>query len=545
MRLDPERTRPHARRVAIVAAAIGLALVAAACGSSGGGGGAGAAATLDTSHPHGGDPAQEGTPVAGGTLVVGSYTEARSYDPTVGSNLVASAIYDSLMKMDASGTPQPFLARSMDTPDQGRTWVLTLRPNVRFHDGTPLDADAVIFNVKRQQDKPTALGHLYTTPIASMTAVDPLTVRFDLNRPVGSFPVVFALPFGSGNLGTIASPTAVVKYGADYGRNPVGAGPFRFVEWIPNNKATVVRNDDYWQPGLPHLDGIEFRPLSDTETRYASLVNGDIDLDIAGFHSEVFRASQNKDLRVYFGPGGDGEYLYFNVTRKPFDDPRMREAIIHAIDPTALSATQYQNTMAQAVTAFAAGDQYYSEKAAQEWPAYDPERARQLIADYRASGGDPDFTFSDSNSPGNIQFATFLQAQWMAVGLDVTLKFDDLATLVTTVVQGGQFQMVHWIAGPYENPYPFMFNQFHSGGINNYGRYANPQVDAALDEAAATTDQATRVAAYQRVQELVNADRAVVWLSRAYKAALTNQQVRGVQRYLSSEIFWGSVWMAT
>jgi peptide/nickel transport system substrate-binding protein len=543
MRLTSERTRPRPHRVALVAAAVAVALVAAACGSSASSGGS-ATVTLDASAPNGGDPAQEGTPVDGGTLTVGSYTESRSYDPTVGSNLVASAIYDSLLKTDASGTPQPFLAQSMDTPDQGRTWIMKLRPNVRFHDGTPLDADAVIFNVKRQQDKPTALGHLYTTPIAAMTAVDPLTVRFDLNRPVGSFPVVFALPFGSGNLGTIASPTAVNKWGADYGRHPVGAGPFVFVDWVPNDKATVKRNPDYWQPGLPHLDGIVFRPLSDTETRYASVVNGDVDLDIAGFHTEVYRASQDKNLKVYFGPGGDGEFLYFNVNKAPFDDPRMREAIIRSIDPKALSATQYQNTMNQAVTAFAQGDPNYSEKAAQEWPAYDPEKAKQLIADYKASGGNPNFTFSDANAPNNIQFATFLQAQWAAVGIDVNLKFDDLATLVTTVVQGGQFQMVHWISGPYENPYPFMFNQFHSGGINNYGRYSNPQVDAALEEAAATTDPEVRAGAYQRAQELINGDMAVVWLSRAYKAAITQPQVRGVQRYLSSEIFWGSIWLA-
>lgn len=526
------------------ALALAAALVAAAACGTAGPGIEEVPTALDTSQPFGGDPAAEGTPATGGTLRVGMYTEARSFDPTIGSNLMASAVYDSLLKLDQKGEPQPYLAESMTTPDEGTTWLLALRPGVTFHDGTPLDADAVLFNVARQRDKPTALGNLYTEPIADMRAVDPLTVEFTLKRPTGSFPMSFALPFSSGNLGTIASPAAVQKWGADYGRHPVGAGPFEFVEWIPNNKIVVTRFDGYWQQGRPYLDGIEFRPLPDTETRYASVANGDIDLDIAGFHTEVHRSSQDPGLETYYGPGGDGEFLYFNFTRPPFDDPRMREAAIRAIDPAALSATQYRGAMDGATTAFAEGDPYYSAEAAQAYPSYDPERAKQLIAEYRASGGDPNFTFQDANSPNNVQYATFLQAQWAAVGLDVKLQLDDIATVVTQIVQGGNFQMLHWISGPYENAYPFMYNQFRTGGINNYGDYSNPQVDAALDEAASTTDPARRIAAYQRAQLLLNQDMGVVWLARAAKAAIARPNVKGVSRYLSSELFWGGTWLA-
>jgi peptide/nickel transport system substrate-binding protein len=534
----------RARALHGLAVVLALSLVGTACGEAGGRA-ATAPAGLDASQPFGGDPAAEGNPTSGGTLTVGMYSEARSFDPTVGSNLIASAVYDSLLKMDGKGEPQPYLAKSMTTPDNGRTWLLGLREGVTFHDGTPLDADAVIFNVARQRDKSTALGHLYTEPIDSMTAVDPLTVEFVLKRPTGSFPVAFALPFSSGNLGSIASPTAVQKEGDDYGRNPVGAGPFRFVQWIPNNRIDVTRFDNYWQAGKPYLDGISFRPLPDTETRYASVVNGDIDLDIGGFFTEAQRSSLDQNLETYYGPGGDGEFLYFNFSKKPFDDPRMREAVIRAIDPKALNATQYRDAGDLAATAFAEGDQYFSRRAADAYPTYDPERAKQLIADYRASGGNPDFTFQDATSPNNVQFATFLQAQWAAVGLNVKLQLDDIATVITTVVQGGNFQMLHWISGPYENPYPFMYNQFHTGGINNYGKYSNPQVDAALDEATSTTEPAMRIAAYQKAQELLNSDLAVAWMARAAKAAIARPNVKGVSRYLSSELFWGGTWKSS
>jgi peptide/nickel transport system substrate-binding protein len=526
------------RRLRIGIAVVAL-LVASACGSN-----HNAPVRLDTSHPFGGDPTTEGTPQRGGSLTVGMYTEARSFDPTIGSNLMASAVYDSLLKTDSKGVPQPYLAKSMTTTDNGVTWVLTLRPGVTFQDGTPLDAAAVIFNVSRQRDNPTALGHLYTEPIASMRAVDPSTVEFVLKRPTGSFPVSFALPFSSGNLGTIASPTAVQRWGQDYGHHPVGAGPYKFVEWIPDNKIVVERFDHYWQEGKPYLDRIEFRPLPDTESRYASVVNGDIGLDIGGFFTEVYRSSQNPNLRTYYGSGGDGEYLYPNFTRKPFDDPRMREAVIRAINPAALNATQYQGAMDGAVTAFAEGDPNYSADAARKYPTYDPERARQLIAEYRAAGGNPNFTFQTGNSPNNVQYAEFLQTQWAAVGLTVQLKFDDIATVITKIVQGGDFQLLDWISGPYENPYPFMYNTFHTGGINNYGHYSNPQVDAALDQAASTTNPAERTAAYQQAQVLINQDLAVVWLARAAKAAIARPNVKGVSRYLSSELFWGGTWLA-
>lgn len=537
------RVRTRGRRTLLCLVAL-LALVATACGSQLGNQGPEGAA-LDTSKPFGGDPATEGTPHPGGTLTVGMYTEARSFDPVIGSNLMASAVYDSLLKMDSKGVPQPMLAESMTTPDNGTTWVLELRPGVTFQDGTPLDADAVIFNVARQRDEPTALGHLYTEPIDAMTATDDLTVTFTLKRPTGSFPVSFALPFSSGNLGTIASPTAVQRWGDDYGRHPVGAGPFEFVEWVPNNKITVKRFDGYWDKGKPYLDGIEFRPLPDTDSRYASVVNGDVDLDIGGFFSEVSRSSTNPDLVTYYGAGGDGQFLYYNLTKAPFDDRRVREALIRAIDPKALNATQYDNAGHLAVTAFAEGDQYYSQAAADAYPKFDVEKAKQLIADYKASGGNPDFTYNTGNSPDDHQMGQFLQAQWAAIGVNVTLQFDDISTFIGPVVQGTQFGTATWISGPYENPYPFMLNQFHTGGINNYGKYSNPQVDAALDEARSSTDEAVQIAAYKKAQELINADLPVIWLARAAKAAIARPNVKGVSRYLSSELFWAGTWKTT
>ncbi|ODU25710.1 MAG: hypothetical protein ABS80_09325 [Pseudonocardia sp. SCN 72-51] len=126
--------------------------------------------------------------------------------------------------------------------------------------------------------------------------------------------------------------------------------------------------------------------------------------------------------------------------------------------------------------------------------------------------------------------------------MNVKLQFDDIATFIGPIIQGTQFGTATWISGPYENPFPFMTNQFHTGGINNYGKYSNPQVDAALDQAAASSDPAAQAAAYKKAQELIAGDLPVVWLSRAAKAAIARPNVKGVSRYLSSELFFAGTW---
>ena len=538
----PRRRSPRSR-VLVVLAALCLALTGA-CGQMAPTSAApGGESALDSSRPYGGDPAAEGTPVTGGTLRIGMQSESASLDPTVGSaREAASAVYDSLLRLDERSQPQPYLAEAMTSPDDGRTWLLTLRPGVTFHDGTPLDADAVIFNVQRHIDKVASPGHLYTEPIASMTAVDPSTVRFTLTRPVGSFPVAFALPFNQGNLGSIGSPTAIRQWGDQYGRHPVGAGPFQFAEWVPDSHMTLRRFDRYWQPGLPYLDEVVLRPLPDTDSRTASIANGDVDLVYAGYHVEILRASQNPDLAVYYGQGGGGQYLNLNVNEAPFDDRRMREAVARAIDPAALSLTQFSNQMDEARTAFPPDSPFYSDEAAQEYPSFDLEAAKRLVEQYRAGGGDPDFTLSTSNAPNNVALATFLQAQWAAAGLTVQLDFADLAAFKQLAISG-DFQASTTVLGPWDGPYPSMQAMYRTGGSTNYGRYSNPEVDAALDEAGVAVDADQQIAAYQQAQVVAGRDIPFVWLARGYLGTITRKDVHGVVRYLSREMFYATLWL--
>lgn len=530
--------------VSAVAVAVVVAVTVAGCGGASTPTAPKGSSTsaLDSSRPFGGDPAKEGTPVEGGTLTVAMQSESTSLDPTVGSaREVGSAIYDSLMKLDDQWQPQPYMAESMRTTDDGRTWLLTLRPGLTFQDGTPLDADAVMFNVQRHIDIKTSPGHLYTQVIAGMTAVDARTVRFDLDRPDGSFGIAFALPFNQGNLGALASPTAVRKWGKDYGRHPVGAGPFAFVEWVPDTRIVVKKFDRYWQPGLPHLDQILFRPISDTDSRSASIANGDVDLVYAGYQIEILRASQDSNLVVYYGQGGGGQYLNLNVNTAPFDDVRMRKAVAAAIDDKAMSASQFQGYMDEARTAFPENSPFYSKEAADMYPTFDPAAARKLVDDYRAGGGNPDFTLSTSNAPNNVALAQFLQAQWAAIGVTVKLDLADLAAFKQTAISG-KFQASTTVLGPWDGPFPSMAAQYHTGGSTNYGRYSNPAVDQALEQAESATDPQQQIAGYQRAQVEAAKDVPFVWLARGYLGTIARPNVHGVVRYLSRELFYATLW---
>jgi peptide/nickel transport system substrate-binding protein len=475
---------------------------------------------------------------------MGTDREAVSFDPTVqNTNQAAVAVYDSLLKLDEKGEPQPYLAESMQTTDDGRTWRMGLRDGVLFSDGTPLDAQAVISNVQRHIDKTTSPGHLYTQRIDSMRAVDPRTVEFTLTEPFGSFASVFALNFTAGNLGSIVSPAALARYGDEIGKNPVGAGPFVLSEWVRDSRMVLTRNPHYWQQDMPYLDELEFRPLPDTETRYASIENGDVDLIFGGYHTELLRGMQNPNLTVYYGPGNGAEYVYFNHGRAPFDDRRMREAVVRGINLDALAATQFRGQMARASNWFGADSGYSTPEAEAAWPSYDPERARQLVQEYVAAGGSATVQYKTTNAPNRVQFAEFLQAQMAEIGITLQPQFFDLAQYSSSVVQSHDFQIAGWVGGPTDVPYPAVVNLMRTGGNANYGGYSNPEVDSLLDRAAATTDEAERTRLYQEVGLKTNQDIAVGYYSRGYLSTVAKPEVKGVVRYLTRDMFFATAWL--
>lgn len=530
--------RLRARISASLAVGLSVTLLAA-CGAVGEHTSVSADKRVQQIDPYGGDLAAEGKPKTGGTLVIGNDREIVSFDPTVAnSNLAATAVYDLLMKMTPDGTADPYLAQSMATADGGLTWRMGLRPGVMFSDGTPLDADAIIFNTQRHIDKAASPAHAYADHIASMRTVDPLMVEFTLKAPLGDFPVYFAQPF-SATLGMIVSPTAI-KSGTDIGNRPVGAGPFILDDWQRDNKMKLKRNPHYWQSGMPYLDGIEIRPLSNTESRYATMQNGDVDMINGGFNDEVVRAFANPKLRVYFGPGNAGTYFLFNFAHPPFDDLRMRKAVMETIDLNAASATLYNGQLVPTNSLFREGSPYHTQQASDIYPKQDLEDAKKLVQEYVAAGGDPSFSYTTSTS--QVTQGEFVQAQLAQVGMKVTPRYYDLAQFTSQVVQSGNFELTSYVTSM-DYPFPAVSRSFRSDGSANYGKYQNPRVDALIDDAAATTDPAKRTNDYQQIELQVNKDIAVGWMTSSYLSTITKPDVRGIDRYVTRDLFFASIWL--
>ena len=319
------------------------------------------------------------------------------------------------MHRTAEGTVEPYLAESMEPNADLTEWTLKLRPDVQFHDGTPLDAQALKTVFDDYLKQPTSRVAASLADVTSLDVVDDLTVVYRLAEPNAAFPdelvTAAGWPF---------SPTAAAAAGDDAGANPVGTGPFRFVSWQRDSNLVVEKNADYWQEGLPHLDKITFRPIPDEDTRLSSLQSGDIDVMQSLRQATVIKARDLDAVNNFEHLGSNSGGSTMNVSRPPFDDVRVRQALAHAMDQEALIEVLGGKGVTPVQTQFFSPDSpYYSEKLEASYPEYDVEKAQELYDDYvndpeRSDGkavGEPiSFTFTCPPDPSLNELSQLYQA---------------------------------------------------------------------------------------------------------------------------------------
>jgi len=218
----------------------------------------------------------------GGSITVGLELDIPGFDPLkvgvfdTSAEIAAAAIFDTLTYLDAKGEPQPKLASSWTHSDDYRNWTFKLKPGVRFHDGTPFNAQAVKENFDRQKDPANKCRcAFYIAFIRDVQAPDELTAVYNLNDPSVNLPAIITV---QGANFVIQSPTAWKTRGDDYNRNPVGTGPYILKSWTAGDRMVLERNPDYWNKGHPYLDRIVLKPLPDAQSRFASLQSGEADI---------------------------------------------------------------------------------------------------------------------------------------------------------------------------------------------------------------------------------------------------------------------------
>ena len=478
-------------------------------------------------------------PTQGGELVVGGIFDAFGLEPAtfvggVTDGPLSFALYDPLTTYLPDGSFEPWLAESVESTDQ-QTWTITLRDGVTFHDGTPLDAEAVKFNLERHKDPATkSRAFNNASNMDTITVVDPSTLEIALKFPWAAFPEVLA-----SNMGLMASPAAIQAGTAN--TNPVGTGPFVFAERIPGDRTVVERNPNYWRDGEPYLDKITFRVILDDSVRDASVENGEIGAAQSIRGDVLARANETDGIKSTQSPG-HGNTIHMNTVSGPTADVRVRQALAWAIDYGAINDVIYEGT-ALADGHFIGEDNPYFD-AAVEFPTYDPDKAKELIAEYEAENGPVAFTFRCYTEPSRVQMSQLVSQMWTQAGVDVEVELSDQTTLVLDML-GGNFAVGCLSLGAENVDADLMFfNQFNSTSANNYGKYNNPEMDAALLQGRTSGDPAVRAAAYTTVQELMARDMPTIEWSKSPWGWVTGADVYGLETLPGTEFHSGSIYLA-
>ena len=358
-----------------------------------------------------------------GVLIVGQVAEPKSLDPAavtaVNDFRILVNVYEGLTRYK-SGTleVEPALATGWDISEDGTEYTFTLRDGVSFHDGTPFNAEAVKFNFDRMLDEnhpyhdtgPFPLSFFFGA-VEATEVVDDMTVKFTLNAPYAPFLSNLAYPTG-----LIVSPAGVEAHGKDFGRNPVGTGPFRFAEWRSNEAVVIEKNDVYWAEAAG-TQAVVFRPITDSNTRVAEMLAGGIDLmvevpptSLEQFSGEGFSIVEQAGPHVWF--------LILNAKEGPFADKRVRQAANYAINKEAIVNDVLEGTATVAAGPTPPAFAWAYNEELEPYP-YDPEKAKALIAEAGADGAELTFYVTEGGSGmlDPVPMGTAIQADLQAVAL--------------------------------------------------------------------------------------------------------------------------------
>jgi peptide/nickel transport system substrate-binding protein len=475
-----------------------------------------------------------------GVLIVAQIAEPKSLDPhavtAVNDFRILMNVYDGLVRYK-SGTleVEPALAESWEISEDGTVYTFTLREGATFHDGAPVDAEAVKFNFDRMLDEahpfhdtgPFPLSFFFSA-VQSVEALDARTVRFTLDAPYAPFLSNLAYPTG-----LIVSPAAVREHGADFGRNPSGSGPFRVVEWESNSRVVVEKNPDYWD-GAPGLDAIVFRPITDANTRVAEMLSGGVDVMVEVPPDNVAMFADDPAFAVHEQAGPHLWFLILNAKEGPMADRRVRQAVNYAIDKQAIVENVLQGTAEIAAGPTPPAFAWAHNPDLEPYP-HDPDKARSLLAEAGAEGASLTFLVTEGGSGmlDPLAMGAAIQADLEEVGLDVAIETYEWNTFLGKVNPGlegvGDMAEMAWMTNdPDTLPYLALRTEAwpDRGGFNS-GYYSNPEVDRLLEAARRATDQDERARLYKEMQTIVHEDAPWAFIANWKQNAVTSARVEG------------------
>lgn len=464
------------------------------------------------------------------TLVIAQGTDAVTLDPHNSTDsptaTVLSHIYETLFELTPDGEIVPHLATGAEMSDDGLSWTITLREGVTFHNGAPLTAEVVKGSMERFIDPDNAFTFAFLLDrIQDIEVVDDHTLVFHLNDTFAPF-----LAHMTHNSAAIVHPDVVAEFGEAFPENPVGTGPFRLDTWQRGERLDLVRNDDYWGE-LPGVTGVRFLTVPEDTTRMALVETGEAHVAVRVPPQDVARLDANPNVTVHNVSGLRTIYIYFNHLMEPFDDVRVRQALNYAVDKEEIAEFVFGGAVRPSDAPIAPGIFGYTPVGPYE---YDPERARQLLAEAGYADGLTIELWSPTGRyPQDIQVAQAIQGQLAEVGVTAEITSIEWASYLVATSQPAEetyvpVALLGWGTVTGDADYG-LYALFHSSQAPNPNRafYNNAVVDALLDEARTAADDSLRQQLYADAMELIWADAPWLFLYSESQVVAMRDNVQG------------------
>jgi ABC-type transport system substrate-binding protein len=452
--------------------------------------------------------------------------------------IATTALYEGLVRYKSGSTDvEPALAEKWDISDDGMTYVFHLRPGITFHDGSPLSAEAVAFSFDRSINKENPLfqdaqgdygGFPYIDDyignvVTKVEATGAMDVTFHLNRKFSPLLSNLSIPPGF-----VMSMEALKKYGKGINENPVGTGPFKFVEWKKDDHITVAANDAYWG-GKPKIQQIVFQPVPEASVRALKIQNGEGDVAWPFDPKDTDSLKGQANTDVMEQPGLNVNFAEFNLQKPDFQNQQLRQALNYAVNKQEIADALYSGAGVPAVGALPPTSWGFD--AALKGYAFDPDKAKDLLnqSGYNGQTYTLDaYTVPRGYNPQGSKLAEALQQYWETIGFHTTINTTEW-TEYRKDRREGQFSLDlnGWQAdtGDPDNFLNVFFLTSAQGGINT-SWYGNPDVDQLLTQADEETDQAKRKALFNQAEEKIVEDAPWIFIGHMKQQVAVRKRVQ-------------------
>ena len=451
------------------------------------------------------------------SLVLGMAIEPSGLDPTIAAPVAIREVtwvnlYEGLVRVDRNGRVQPLLAKSWEISPDGLTYRFSLQQGVKFHDGSAFDSADVkfAFDRARAPNSTNAQKQIFA-PIDSIETPDPATVVIKLKEPSGNF--LYFMGWGDA---VIVAPETAENNKA----SPVGTGPFKFKSWTRGDRVELVRNPDYWQKDKVKLDSVTFRFINDPQAQVAALRAGDLDAFPNLGAPELF-SEMKKDARFTAVAGNtEGETVAgMNNTKKPFDDVRVRRALMHAVDRKALVEGAYSGYGQPIGSHFSPNHPAFVDMTGVV--PYDPAKAKALLKE-AGYGNGLSITIKSPQMAYASRSAELLAAMLSEVGVELKIIPTEFpAKWIEEVFRNKDYDVT-----VVSHTEPLDIDIYARDSY--YFNYKNDKFRALIADIARTTDEKTRFAKYAEAQKILAEDVPALFLFQLPKLGVWNAKLKGL-----------------